>query len=651
MYTNHEKIGIIKETHQKGITEKAANYMRITIKEGNFEKLGAYIQRQTLTVTFASEKEDKCAVLFYEKNTGKEIRIEIPEEYSLGALRSAQIEGLDWENYHYNFEKNGEVYTDPYARKIVGREVWNDSARREREYRICGAFAKDEFRWKGDRHPELSKSELIIYKLHVRGFSMDGRAQDCKKGTFEAVKSKIAYLKELGVTAVEIMPIYEFEEMEFEAEPELPAYLNWIECDTDQMKKPKGKKTKDQINYWGYTKESKYFAVKEAFGKKDALREFKELVSKFHENGMELFMEMYFDEKENHNLILSALHHWVKEFHVDGFHLLGKNLPITAIVQDALLKRTKIFYTGFEYSLLEEKSSYDRLYVYNDEYLYPIRKMLNHYAVDMIEFVGQQRKQHEVQGFVNYITNNNGFTLCDLFSYEQKHNEQNGEKNTDGNPWNFSNNYGIEGKTAKKYIKRQRERQLKNAIATLFLGQAVPLLWSGDELGNSQHGNNNAYCQDNETGWVNWKNKRTYWWLTDFTKKMIAFRKEHPILTMPLPMRLSDYKNQGAPDLSYHADSAWISDFLPNQRAIGLMYCGTYAKKKNNTEDDYIYLAYNFQNGEASLALPKLPEKKKWKLVMDTARAEQPFLEKIEELKIQQKVIVKGQSVSILIGN
>lgn len=642
--------GYNKKTHGTDREKKAANSMEITIKEGNYERLGAYLEHNALIFTFEGEREDDCAILFYEKNTGKEMKVEIPEEYCLGSLRSVKIEGLYWKDYNYNYVRNGEIYTDPYARKIVGRECWGDENREKQNYRICGGFEKDGFDWKKDHHPEIAKSDMILYKLHVRGFTMDGGARGGEKGTFAGVTSKIPYLKELGITTVEVMPVYEFEEFEFETEPQLPDYLNWVEREDDKIKKPVLKKVKEHRNFWGYTKESNYFAVKASYGKKNATVELKELIRTLHENEMELVMEFYFDERENHNLILDVLRYWLREFHVDGFHLLGKNLPVTAIVQDAILSRTKIFYTGFDYALLEKKTNYDRLYVYNDEYLYPVRKMLNHYGGNMNEFAGQQRKQHEVQGFVNYLTSNNGFTLLDLFSYEQKHNEENGEENTDGNDWNFSSNCGAEGKTTRKHVREFRECQLKNAIAVLFLGQAVPLLWSGDELGNSQQGNNNAYCQDNEIGWINWKGKKRYQWLTEFVSKMIAFRKVHPILTMAEPMKMNDYANQGMPDLSYHCESAWTTGVLSNQQSLGVMYCGKYAKKEDGSFDNYIYVAYNFHVGDSELALPKLPRRKKWYLVMNTGRTEAPFLEQEEVLKNQQKITVKGQTVSILIG-
>ena len=213
------------------------------------------------------------------------------------------------------------------------------------------------------------------------------------------------------------------------------------------------------------------------------------LIRKLHQHGMECVMEFFFPKGTDQNLILAALRFWVREYHVDGFHLLGENLPMTAIAQDKRLSRTKIFYTDFG-DAGEKERSYRNLYVYKDEYQYPARKMLNHFGYDLDEFIDQQRKQGSVLGFVNYISDNNGFTLADLFMYNERHNEDNGENNCDGNAWNFSNNYGVEGPTAKRYINRLRKRQWRNAILMIMMAQGVPLLWSGDEFGNSQAGNN-----------------------------------------------------------------------------------------------------------------------------------------------------------------
>ena len=381
----------------------------------------------------------------------------------------------------------------------------------------------------------------------------------------------------------------------------------------------------------------------------DAASEFRELVHTLHENGMECVMEFYFAPGMNQNVILDALRFWVREYHVDGFHLQGDSLPVTAAAQDLLLSRTKLFYTHFDPILLENAKKYHHLYVYSDEYLYPARKMLNHMEGNLNEFFCQQRKQNSVEGFVNYITNNNGFTLWDLFSYCEKHNLENGEDNCDGNSFNYSSNCGVEGNTRKRYIDNLRKKQVRNALAMEFLAQGVPLVLGGDEFLNSQQGNNNAYCQDNKTGWLNWKKQKKETWLAEFIKNLADFRREHPIIASEHPMELNDYGRKGFPDLSYHGESAWISSIPADRQAAGILYCGEYEKKTDQTPDDYIYIGYNFHSGLSHLALPKLPQNKKWYLLMTTA-AENSFLPEKEILEDQHLLAIEGQSINIVIG-
>lgn len=593
--------------------------MNFTIKEGNYKELGAVVEKKAVIFTFQAKRSEECAILFYEKEKNKEYRIEIPKEYCIGALYSVKIEPIDWKKYSYQYEINHEKRVDPYAKEVIGREEWNPLQENGKEREVYAGICGQRKLPCKRKTASIAKEDMILYKLHVRGFSMDMPTKAQDKGTFAAVTKRIPYLKDLGVTSLELMPVYEFEE----------------------------KKEHETLNFWGYTK-GDYFSVKSSYGKKDAKKEFRQLVDTLHENGMEVILELYFEDGESHNLILDALRYWVMEYQIDGFHLLGNHLPITAIVQDALLCETKIFYTGFAPELLETGVTDSRLFVYNDDYFYPVRKMLNHLGGSMVEFAGQQRKQDVAQGFVNYIASNNGFTLADLFSYEQKHNEENGEENQDGNNWNFSANCGVEGPTRKKQIKEMREQRMRNAFACLFLAQGVPLLWSGDEIANSQNGNNNAYCQDNETGWVNWKQAKRERWLTDYVRKLVQFRKEHAILSNGVPMRLCDYAQKGMPDLSYHEKNAWMLEFLPEQQDIGMMYCGAYAKGKNGEED--VYVAYNFHVGNSTLALPTLHQGKKWHLVMDTSLGRTAFLETAALLKNQQTYAINGQTVAIFIS-
>ena len=624
--------------------------MKITIREGNYKKFGVSEDAEGFIFTFAGEKEEECFIRIYDKQNQLIERILVPKTYCMGSVRSVLVSGIKEKELRYNYEINGEIITDVYADKIIGRELFHNKGRAEQDYAVYCGKVNQEFDWEEDDFPEIPKREMVMYKLHARGFSMDGGAKGKKKGTFVAISDKIAYLKELGVTTVEFMPIYEFEELILEEKPEVPDYIKWQASEEDLILPEESGKKVVGLNYWGYG-EGNYFAVKSAYAStNNPSRELKELIKQMHQNGLECVLEMFFPSGMNQNVILDALRFWVREYHVDGFHLLGESVPVKAVCQDMFLSRTKLFVDSFADDIYHLEKNYHNCYVYNDQYLYPARKLLNHLGGSLEEFANQQKKQHKNVGFVNYIANNNGFTLMDVFSYQDKHNEENGENNADGNNWNFSSNCGIEGKTGKRYVSELRRKQLLNAFAMLFFSQGIPLVMAGDEMCNTQNGNNNAYCQDNRTGWLNWKKDEKNVWLSSFVKQLIAFRKAHPILTMDEPMRMNDYGHKGHPDLSYHGESAWLSGFYQEKSSFGTMYCGSYATKEDGSADDFIYVGYNFHTGMNHLALPKLPDKKKWYLIMDTSEAAEPFFTKEVCVENQQLLAVKAQSTVVLIG-
>ena len=625
--------------------------MSLVVKEGNYLTLGATVAKNQVTFTFEGEKEDVCRIVLISKATQEREAVLVPEEYCLGSLRSVTVSGINPQEYNYIYEINGVEQLDPYARVIVGRETWNDADRASKKCQLCAGFMTDNFAWGEDKQPEISKSQMVMYKLHVRGFSMGNKSASKTKGTFTAVKNKIPYLKDLGITTVELMPIYEFEELPLQKElPKVPDYVKW-EADKSDIIQPIVLEKKDKrLNYWGYG-EGNYFAVKASYASEPqkASVEFKKLVKALHENDMECVMEIFFPEGTSHNLIIDALHYWVREYHVDGFHILGGNLPITSIVQDAILSRTKIFAEDFRG--VQNHRKYKNLFVYKEEYQYPARQLLNHYECDIREFVNQQKKQSDGYGFVNYIATNNGFTLADLFMYNDKHNEENGEDNCDGSDYNLSNNYGIEGPTKKRYICELRKQRLHAAYMMLMFAQGIPLIQAGDEFGNTQAGNNNAYCQDNEIGWLNWSQFARTAEDREILKALIAFRKEHGLIAKENPFKFNDYRSMGAPDLSYHGEHAWISQLDPGRKSLGMLYSGAYAAEGQDNSD--IYIGYNFYSEEVQLALPKLAlgkkAKKNWYLLMDSS-TDKVILEKEQLLEEQQYVTLQPHSVCLLIS-
>ncbi len=631
--------------------------MEYTIVEGNYAKIGVSKTADTVYFTFEGEKEQKCAILLYAAN-GRRVRIPVPDEYCIGALRSVGIKGLNWKKCDYNYEIDDELLFDQHARKVIGREKWADASRLAKGCQVRAGFDFVDFDWQNDRFPEIPREHMVMYKLNVRSFTMDAGVVGRKRGTFAGVMDKIPYLKQLGVTSLEFMPVYEFEEL-------IPGHSSgqdtagWSENAKEglSLDRKAGKgigKAAYRINCWGYIP-GDYYAPKSSYASAgEPSVELKSLIRELHKNQMECILEMYFDEKMNQNIAVEILRYWVMEYHVDGFHLLGAALPVNAMAQDLILRRTKLFAAGFDEHLFEKHTVYPHLFVYNEDFLYAVRHLMSRIDGSIPELLNQLKRQNEVFGFVNFVANNNGFTLADLFSYEKKHNEANGEDNRDGIDWNFSGNGGAEGHTRKRRIIEFRKKQMRNAITLVMLGQGVPLLLAGDEFGNSQEGNNNCYCQDNKMGWVNWNTLKRNQSYAEFVRQMIAFRRQHPVLSSSQPMQMCDYAAKGYPDLSYHGDSAWI--LTPNlyPQAIGILYCGAYAVREDGTEDDFIYVGMNFFVEEQHLALPKLPNRLKWHLAVNTADRDMPLYEDPAELEIaaekKNQVAVPPQSILILVG-
>lgn len=622
--------------------------MKYEIKEGNYKEFGAVKDVKNVIFTFRVKQAETCALLLYKKGT-EEIteRIEIPQSYRVGEVCSVCVSGLDVRHYDYNYEIDGEIRQDPYARKIVGREKWYDLSRKNPNETLRCGFDVAAFSWKGDKLPKISKAHMLIYKLHVRGFTMETKGAN--RGTFAALQRKIPYLKELGITSLELMPVYEFEEMIYPKEEKLPEYLKNKKTVKKGTLHGKEAEPKARVNFWGYGI-GNYFAPKASYAFSDKPSyELKKLIYTMHENGLECILEMFFPKEVPSEEIIDVLHYWVLEYHVDGFHLQGEELPVDVIVKDALLKDTKILYAWFKEEIVVEEENKNHLFFCNDEFIYPVRRMLCGREANLYELANQMRKQQKNAGYVNYICDNNGFSLADLFSYSEKHNIANGENNKDGTDWNYSLNCGAEGRTRKGHILKLRKKLEKNALSVLYLSQGIPLLYSGDEFENSQEGNNNAYCQDNPVGWVNWRKKESGRELLEFVKKLIAFRKKHPVLSAANPMQMCDYKNVGLPDLSYHGKEAWLWGFSSASQAVGLLYAGKYALRADGTFDDNIFIAMNFHVTGKQLAFPKQERKQKWYRIMDTSVEKNSFLtEEIEEKG--KEANLTPQSIAIFIG-
>ncbi len=609
--------------------------MALAVKIGDFKEYGAIVRDNEVIFTFDTEKLSSASVLLYDLNTKKLVHeIKLPKEFSLGRVYSVCISGLDINNLCYLLKSDKKIYLDPYAKTIVGRETWMDEKRFEEDYRVYGGFLCENFEWKSG-FAKIPSDQMILYKLHMRGFTMDHKLLKNKKGNYKGLISLLPELKDLGVTSLEFLPIYEFEEMRYKSE----------------IKVISGKKTKEEFspaygtNYWGYG-EGNYFAPKASyFGGKDCINHVKEMIDAIHGLNMEVIMEISFSEEHSADFIKSVLQYWVQEFRVDGFHMLGAALPMENIVKYPLFAETKLFYDCFSSDVLYSENDKKHIYVYNDDFTYPLRRLQHHMDGNIADFADQMRRQGEYFGFVNYAACNSGFCLMDVYSYGEKHNQDNGEENRDGSNYNCSHNHGCEGPTKKASINKIRLMNARCAITSALLSQSVPLILAGDEVNNSQLGNNNPYCQDNEIGWTNYSNRKSAQKFRDYVKAIIAFRKEHDILTKDTPMQLNDYKHVGIPDLSYHGREPWIMGVGAEKKAIGIYYSGQYSTSKNKED---VMLLYNFYYDAEEFAAPKLPGKKKWFFVTNTGL--DIFAPESTPLDDQTKVVVPGGTVTILVG-
>lgn len=615
--------------------------MKIQICTGKYETFGVTKNQDILSFSLQAGEKATCNLLLYPKEEGNAVRIPMEQHKVYPTVYTAGIQGLDWEKYDYNFEIDGREVTDPYAKRIIGREVWADEERkplestantfvpekvkRQREKireakqkKIKSGFYFSDFDWKNDKNPKIKKEDMVIYKLHARGFTMGLKTENPAKGTFGMIERKLKYLKDLGITSLLFLPIYEFEE-----------YLKLDESKRHEQ-------PENLINYWGYTAGS-YFAPKASYlGQGNTPDALKKMIQKIHQMDMEFMVEFYFDRKVNPYLIIEVMRYWKREYHVDGFRVISSSSVAELLAQDSFLSGCKLFFDGFSEELAgAEERLGPELFSYNDGFLYAVRRMLNHQGGSIYEFACQMKRQQEHQGFVNFVAENNGFSLWDVFSYSRKHNEGNREENRDGNDWNYSSNSGQEGESRKREINKLREQKTKNALAVTVFSQGVPMIWMGDECGNTQNGNNNAYCQDNEIGWKDWKNTKAGREVTAYVKELLRIRKEYPLLRRPSPYRMEDYEKKGYPDLSYHSEGAWQIDFDRNRGFIGMFYCGDYGGK------EHLYVAYNFQNVPQKMALPR---KISWQVVLDTAE------EQIKTTVMTGEVMVKARSIVLLKG-
>jgi len=693
-------------------------YKNIKLRCGRPFPFGASLVPGGVNFSIYSSEATSCTLVLFERHA-KEPFVEIPfyKEFRIGNVYCMIVFGLDYENIEYGYRMDGpndfaqghwfdksKILLDPYAKLIGGRDIWGVTPDWDDVYHHRAKIVNDDFDWEDDTPLEISPEDQIVYEMHVRSFTKDPSSgiREKVRGTFAGIKEKIPYLKELGVNAIELMPIYEFDEFEnSRPNPETGELL---------------------LNYWGYSTVG-FFAPKAGYAATGKLGmqgdEFKALVKELHKNGIEVILDVVFNHTAEGNengpyisyrgidnktyymltpegyyfnfsgtgntlncnnpvvrgMVLDCLRYWASEYHIDGFRfdlaaILGRdplgyplaNPPLLeSLAFDPILAKCKLIAEAWDAGGLYQVGSfpaYGRWAEWNGKYRDTIRKFLK--GDTSVGAVAQKLMGspdlYAPSGRVpatsiNFISCHDGFTLMDIVSYNYKHNEANGENNNDGGNDNDSWNCGWEGSTDDIGINTLRHRQIKNAVAMLMVSQGVPMILMGDEVGRTKFGNNNTYCHDNHLNWLDWslfdKNPNLF----QFFKNCIAFRKAHPVLRNPNHFQNRDYVGSGYPDISWHGTKAWYADWSSNH-TIAFLLCGKHAKQ-GQVEDNYIYVAMNMHWETHWFEIPGAPAGKQWKIFANTGAnspedswspGNEPILEN------QSGLLLRDRSVVILVA-
>ena len=601
------------------------------MKVETFQAMGAVPVKDGIVFSMERKNNEEASLLLYKKGSKEVIQeIPFPATNTIGDIVCVKAEKIASARYEYNFCIDGKVTLDPYAKVLIGTGKFGEEHPEGHEVR-CAMIAGN-YDWEDDRTPQSADDDAVRDSVHVRGSTTQRYSGVRHKGTFLGITEKAEYFKELGINQIKLMPAYEFAEME--------SVKTHARYRKEELPK--------RLNYWGYTK-AFHFAPKRAYAAtKDPVREFKDMVKTMHRLGIEVLMEFYFPEGCSPRYITECLQYWVQEYHVDGFHVRGVQGICNLMATDPLFADTKLLNIYFPVEEIYGKKNLPKKRMVaecNDGFMIDVRRFLKGDEESLKAFAERMRRNPKGSGLINYIASHDGFTLCDLVSYEERHNEDNGEQNRDGRVQNYSWNCGEEGKSRKKKILELRNRQMKNAWCMLLLSAGTPMILAGDEFCNSQLGNNNPYCLDNEISWLDWKGyKSGNSEMFRFVKDLIAFRKKHKILHMGQELSMTDSLSCGFPGISYHSSSAWYGELDGQNRKIGVMYCGKYAD-----EDELIYIAYNMHWMEHTFALPALPGGYRWNVALDTSEG---ILEedKWRLLPDSRQVQVSSRTVIVLIG-
>lgn len=644
------------------------------IRPGFFRMYGACVASNGVSFTINSHGATRCTLLLFKPQAPKPYaRIPFPDSYRIGDTYSMLVFDIKPDEFEYAFSFDGpyepakgllfneeNVLLDPYSRAVTGQRKWGEKPEGGKDFEYRARVVKSNFDWGNIKQLEQPFEDLVIYETHVRGYTKDESSGVSAPGTFAGLKDKIPYLKDLGINAVELMPIFEFDEME-----------SARVVDGVQL-----------YNYWGYNTVS-FFAPNTSYAFNEEHNhegdELKSLIKALKENGIEVILDVVFNHTAegnemgpcfsfkgidnnvyymltpdahyynfsgcgnvmncNHpvvrNFIIDCLRHWAIEYRVDGFRfdlasILGRdqngapmaNPPILeSLAFDPVLGKMKLIAEAWDAGGLYQVGSFpswNRWAEWNGRYRDDMRSFLkgdDGMAGNAITRITGSRDLYspESRGYkasVNFLTCHDGFTLYDLYSYNEKHNEKNGWNNTDGDNNGHSWNCGAEGETDDPNVNGLRRRLIKNAFAALLCSRGPAMFFAGDEFCNTQFGNNNAYCQDNIISWLDWSRLEEFKEIHDFVRHMIQFRKEHPILR-----KMTKPSSCQFPEISVHNGTPFNASTDYKTKLIGIMYAG---RNEEDTEDDIVFYCMNAYWEPLVMQLPVLPNGKHWHVDTNT---------------------------------
>lgn len=676
------------------------------VRPGHFLVNGATPVRGGVNFTITSVYAKSCTLLLFRPTENEPYaRLPFPESYRIGNTFSMIVFGLEIYEFEYAYsidgpydEKKGLIFDknkyilDPYAKAVTGQSGWGVKQDNDCVYKARVVF--DDYDWGNFKKKTLPLEELIIYEMHVRGFTNDKSSGVSCPGKFAAIREKIPYLKELGINAVELMPVFEFDE-------------------TGASRTFEGEKLYD---YWGYNTVC-FFAPNTSYESDHEHNcegnELKQVIRELNENGIEVILDVVFNHTAEGNehgpffsfkgvdnniyymltpdgkyynfsgcgnvlncnhpivqqFILNCLRYWVTEYRVDGFRfdlasILGRNEDgspmdkpplLKSLAFDPVLGGVKLIAEAWDAGGLYQVGSFpswQRWAEWNGKYRDDLRRFLkgdNNLAWAAANRITGSKDLYDPtyrgnNASVNFLTCHDGFTMYDMYAYNEKHNYKNGWNNTDGANDNNSWNCGAEGETDDMGVELLRRKMVKNAFATLMCSRGAALFLAGDEFCNTQFGNNNAYCQDNIISWLDWSRKEKYSDVFEFFKYMIALRKRFRVITGDRKEARCSY-----PPQSIHSEIPWKTNYNADTRMVGVMYAGR--SSYDNNLDELVYFGVNAYWGDVNVELPTLPTGYVWKLYVDTGRqADEVIAEKENIFIYNRRFLMHGRTVIVLVA-